>query len=176
MKVLVGSKNEAKIEGAKRAIEKYYSNVEIEGINVSSNVHDEPVNEEIYLGAKNRMDNLVKYADENNKKADYYLTIESGITNLLGDYLIISIALIRDSKGTISMGTSSGYPVSNKYIDEIINTDLGRVMDKLFAKDKIGSNLGGISYLTHNVITRVDLTEEAFIMALTKFINGNLWQ
>ncbi len=33
--------------------------------------------------------------------------------------------------------------------------------------------VGGIQLLTHNEISRIDLTEMAFIMALTKFINEN---
>lgn len=37
MKILMGTKNPGKIEGAKQAFEKYFDNVEIEGISVSSN-------------------------------------------------------------------------------------------------------------------------------------------
>ena len=34
MKVLIGTKNPGKIEGAKRALEKYFKNVEIEGVKI----------------------------------------------------------------------------------------------------------------------------------------------
>ena len=60
MKVLVATKNQGKIEGARRALSKYYEDVEIQGITVESNVPDQPVNEEIYKGAKNRIINLEK--------------------------------------------------------------------------------------------------------------------
>ena len=53
MKVLIGTKNPGKIQGAKEALEKYYENIDIEGIPVSSDVSEQPLNEEIYLGAKN---------------------------------------------------------------------------------------------------------------------------
>ena len=33
------------------------------------------------------------------------------------------------------------------------------------------SKKGGISFLTHDVISRIDLTRGAFIMALTQFVN-----
>ena len=36
MKVLMGTKNPGKIEGARQAFEKYFDNVEIEGISVNS--------------------------------------------------------------------------------------------------------------------------------------------
>ena len=47
MKILMGTKNPGKIEGAKQAFEKYFDNVEIEGIAVDSEVGNQPFNEEI---------------------------------------------------------------------------------------------------------------------------------
>lgn len=99
MKVLIGTKNSGKIEGARRALEKYYDNIDIEGITVSSGVNEQPLNDEIYNGAKNRVDNLIKYANENGIDATYFLGIESGITNLLGKWVITSIAVIKDKNG-----------------------------------------------------------------------------
>jgi non-canonical (house-cleaning) NTP pyrophosphatase len=84
MKVLIATKNQGKIEGAKRALENYFNNVEIEGIPVNSDVPDQPVNKEIYIGAKNRVKNLKEYAKNNNIAADLFLGIESGINDLLG--------------------------------------------------------------------------------------------
>ena len=85
MKILMGTKNPGKIEGARQAFEKYFDNVEIEGIPVSSNVGDQPINEEIFQGAKNRVKNLKEYAKNNNIEADFYISSEAGITNLLGE-------------------------------------------------------------------------------------------
>ena len=51
----MGTKNPGKIEGARQAFEKYFDNVEMEGISVSSEVSDQPLNEEIIKGAKNRV-------------------------------------------------------------------------------------------------------------------------
>ena len=58
MKILMGTKNPGKIEGARQAFEKYFDSVEIEGISVESNVGAQPVNEEILQGAKNRIKNM----------------------------------------------------------------------------------------------------------------------
>ncbi len=82
MKIFIGTKNPEKIEGARKAFENYFTDFEIEGISVSSGVGEEPVNKEIYEGAKNRVEHLRQYAKENGKEADYYLGVESGITNL----------------------------------------------------------------------------------------------
>ncbi len=176
MKILIATKNPGKIEGAKRAFSKYFDNFEIEGISVSSDVSDEPVNDEIYQGAKNRVSNLKKYAKENSIYADYYISIESGITNQLGRWIIINIAIIEDKNGYESFGTSSGFPVPDKYVDEIIKTDLGKVMDNLFNKSELRKGKGGIAFLTHDIISRYDLTEQAFVMCLTQYINDNIWR
>lgn len=171
MKVLVGSKNPGKIEGAKQAVEKYFKDISIEGVNVPSNVPDQPVNDDIYFGARNRVDNLIKYAKENNEEADFYMGIESGISNSLGKWVIVNVAVIKDREGKESWGTSASFPVPDKYVEEITSTCLGDVMDKLFKAKALNKGTGGIGLLTDGVISRIDLTRDAFIMALTQYIN-----
>lgn len=172
MKVLMATKNEGKIEGAKRALENYFENIEIQGIPVESNVGDEPVNDDIYIGAKNRVKNLKKYAKENNIKADLYMSSESGIFNSLGRWMITNIAVIEDDNNFESYGTSASFPVPDKFVKDIINSDLSQVMNKLYGKDEQRHNRGGaIQNLTNNRVSRIDLTEMAFVMALTKYLN-----
>lgn len=174
MKVLIATKNQGKIEGAKRAILNYFDDVEIQGIPVESNVGEQPVNDEIYNGAKNRVKNLKKYAKENNIIADLYLAIESGITNSLGRWLITNISVIEDNNDFESYGTSASFPVPDNLVQDVINTDLTQVMNKIFEEDDERHNKGGgIQLLTHNKISRIDLTETAFVMALTKYVNDN---
>ena len=172
----MGTKNPGKIEGARQAFEKYFDNIEIEGIAVESNVGAQPVNEEILQGAKNRIKNLKEYANTNNIKADFYIASEAGITNLLGEWIDINAVVIEDSKGFQSIGTSQGFPIPDKYIEEIKETELGKVMDRLFSGKELGKGKGGISFLTKDEITRIDLTRNAFIMALTRFINEDIWK
>ena len=176
MKILMGTKNPGKIEGARQAFAKYFDNIEIEGISVESEVGNQPFNEEILQGAKNRIKNLKKYANNNNIKADFYIASEAGITNLLGEWIDINAVVIEDSKGFQSIGTSQGFPIPDKYIEEIKQTELGKVMDRLFRGKELGKGKGGISFLTKDEITRIDLTRNAFIMALTRFINEDIWK
>lgn len=172
MKAIVASKNPGKIEGAKRALEKFFDNIEVIGISVSSDVSEQPVNEEVYAGAKNRVKNLKQYCEQNGISADFFMSIESGIHNLLGNWLISNIAVIEDNKGNESWSTSASFPVPHTYVEEIISTDLSKVMDKVFEKDEDRHNHGGgIQLLTKGLVSRIDLTETAFVMALTKFVN-----
>ena len=176
MKILMGTKNPGKIEGARQAFEKYFENVEIEGISVASEVADQPVNEEIFQGAKNRIKNLKKYAKENNVKADFYVASEAGITNLLGEWIDINAVVIENKEGFQSVGTSQGFQIPEKYVQEIKETELGKVMDKIFEKEKLGQGKGGINLLTKGEVSRIGLTKDAFIMALISHINGEIWK
>lgn len=176
MKILIGTRNPGKIQGAKEAFEKYFDNVEIEGISVDSEVGNQPFNKEILQGAKNRVKNLKKYAKENEIEADFYISSEAGITNLLGEWIDINCVVIENSKGFQSVGTSQGFPIPEKYIEEIKQTELGKVMDKIFSGKDLGKGKGGISYLTKDAVSRIDLTRNAFIMALTQHINGDIWK
>lgn len=176
MKVLIGTKNPGKIEGAKRAFENYFENVEVIGIKAESNVSEQPVGAETFLGAKNRVDNLIKYARENNISADYFVAVESGINQDLGFWAITNVAVIKNAIGEMGVGSSESFPVPNKYVKTIINETLAPVMDKLFAESDLRSSTGGIGLLTHDVLTRIDLNTHAFVMALTPFVNNNLWK
>lgn len=177
MKVLIATKNQGKIEGAKRALENYFDNIEIQGIPVESDVSEQPVNDEIVNGVKNRVKNLKRYAQENNIEADLYLAIESGINNFFGSWIITNIALIEDNNDFESYGTSPSFPVPDRLAQDVIDTDLNQVMNKIFEKDNERHNKGGgIQLLTHDKVSRIDLTEMAFVMALTKSINENNWR
>lgn len=176
MKVYVATKNKTKLLGVEKAINKYFNNSEIIGINVETNVSEQPVNEEILTGAKNRVNHLIKYCREEKLNADYFVGIESGITNQLGSWVNITIAFIKDKEGTISIGYSSAYPIPLKYVEEIKKKSLKVVMKEIFKENKLTTDMGGINYLTSGKITRVDLTTQATIMALTTFINGEYWK
>lgn len=176
MKVLIGTKNPGKVEGARRALSHYFKDFEIVGVKVDSNVSDEPVGVETYAGANNRVENLIKYAKDQNINADLFMAVESGITQDLGFWAITNVAVIKDGKGREGKGTSASFQVPNKYIDSIIKETLGTVMDRIFNESDLRSTTGGVGLLTHNIITRIDLNEQAFVMALTQFVNENIWE
>ena len=153
MKILIGTKNKGKIGGAKRAFEKYFKDVTIEGISVESEVADQPVNDEILQGAKNRVKNLKKYAEENMIEADFFVAMESGITDKFGTWLNLTTVYI-----------------------EVKKKELSYVLAKLFESKELKAPQGGIFQLSHGQVTRIDLAEQAFLMALTCFINGGIWK
>ena len=176
MKVLIGTKNPGKIEGAKRALTHYFKDVEIVGVKVPSNVSEQPVGLETFEGALNRVNNLIEHAKANKISADLFMAVESGLTSELGFWAISNIAVIKNNNGEMGIGSSASFPVPNKYVEEIKTETLGTVMDRIFSETDLRSSTGGIGLLTQDVITRIDLTTEAFLMALTPFINEKVWK
>ena len=175
MKVLVGTKNKGKLEGAKKAFERYFDNVEIEGISADSEVSSEPLNEEIKLGVQNRVKNVKKYAMENNIEADFYIASEAGFFNTFGKWMDINLAMIEDKNGFVSFGASECFVMPDRLAEEAIKTELKDVMERIFKQANINQAGGGINELTDEAITRIDLTEHAYIMALIEHRKKSFW-
>ncbi len=176
MKILIGTKNKGKVEAAKKAFSRFFDDVEVQGIAVESEVPEQPVNDEALQGAKNRVKNLKKYAKENNLDIDFYVAMESGITDKFGYWLNITTSYIEDKNGDSSVGLGPAYQIPDRYIDEVKEKELSYVLSKIFKTEEQKTPQGGIVYLTKGNVTRIDLAEYAFIMALTHFINGDVWK
>lgn len=171
MKVLIGTKNPGKIKGARTALEYFFKDVDIESVSAPSNVSEQPVNAETFIGAKNRVKNMMQFAKENNLDADLFIAVESGLVNYYDNWFITNFAVICDRLGHISVGTSASFPVPQKYVESIKTKTLAVVMDRIFNETDLRSSTGGIGLLTKENITRIDLNTQAFTMALTKFVN-----
>ena len=91
--------------------------------------------------------------------------------------MITNITVIVDNKDFESYGTSPSFPVPYNLVQKVLDTNLSEAMDSVLGEDKERHNHSGdIQLLTHNEISRRDLTEYAFIIALTKYINGEKWK
>lgn len=172
MKAIIATNNKEKLEAAKKALQHYWNKVNIIQVNVPSEVSSQPINNEIYKGVKNRINNLKKYCQDNKIEVDLYMALESGISNQLGEWQVISLAMIENTNGVSSTSATAGFPIPERYISNIVKYGVDTVMKKIF-EDANYKN--GIKFLTKGVLGRTDLMEEAFIMGLIK-INNLKWQ
>ena len=175
IKILIGSKNKAKIEGAKLAFEKYFSNFEIISENMPSNVNDQPINEEIILGARNRIKGL---RDLKMKDIDFFISSEAGLINIGKTWININMGIIEDSNGYESVGTSQGFMIPNNKVELIKEKSLGVVMDEMFNAHGLSKLKGGINLLTLGEVSRIQLVRDSFILALVPFLEQNqkIWK
>ncbi len=159
--IIIASGNRVKVDAIRKAFEKFFDNVEAIGIEVESEVSRQPFDDEVFLGAKNRLENVKKLQTV----ADYYVSCEGGLVKIFGVYYNIHYVIIEDKHGNLSTGISQGYPIPEEYLDEIKETSIASVLDKIFNGE------GGIRKLTNNEVTRDRIIYDSTIMALS----GKMW-
>lgn len=124
MKVQIATNSIEKINGIKIAFSRFFqideTEVEILHRSVDSGVPDQPFGEDTYLGAINRVNNIIGSED-----ADFYVSCEAGIEGFLGRYINVQIVCIYDKKSqNYLFGKSAGWQVPSEDIEIIKETNL----------------------------------------------------
>ena len=166
VQVKVATQNPVKLNSIKKAFERLIGDeVEIIDAEVESGVPRQPINQQVFTGAENRINEIMK----DSIKYDYYVSCEGGLLNLYGNWMNVHVIIVRDREGKKGVGLSQGYQIPDRYISEAIATSISSVLDRIYE----GS--GGIRVLSKGQFTRDKLIEDGTIMALTKILNGDIW-
>ncbi|MCJ2378663.1 inosine/xanthosine triphosphatase [Vibrio sp. ZSDZ34] len=165
--VVIASLNPAKINAVKSAFEvalTEHSDFEFIGVNVPSNVSDQPMcNQETYLGACNRVGN----AKQAQPGADYYVGIEAGLDNgCTFAWMVIDSGTKRGESRSASLMLPPSVVSALSATNE-----LGSVMDEVFGTENIKQKGGAIGLLTQHQLTRSSVYHQALILALIPFTN-----
>jgi len=176
MEVLVGSNNPVKIAATREVFSKYFGQVNVTGIEVSSKVSAQPVGEETFEGAKNRALELKKLNDKKDLGADFFIGIEGGITKLYSKWFASGVGCVIDNQGRIGYGASPYFELPESIIDQLLSgSELGEVMEKISGKDNIRQKEGAIGFLSRGVMDRKNLYIHSLIVALVPFLNKDLY-
>ena len=159
MEIAIATTNQTKIRGIANAFRSCFPecNPKINSLKVESGVGRQPIEDDVFIGAENRLNNLKAEVS-----AEYYVACESGLLKQYGTYYNVQIVLI-EHKGVRKFGISPAFPIPEEYLEEIINTELGEVFDKIF------EGKGGVSILTNFQTNRIELIKYSTIMALSGF-------
>jgi inosine/xanthosine triphosphatase len=169
MKIKVGTKNKSKLEAVEEIIKEYphLKDFEIEGIEVSSGVSDQPRSiDETIDGATNRAKN--SFVD-----CDYSIGIESGLMSVpktKSGYMDVCVCAIYDGN-EFYLGLSSAWEFPDKNIINSMlkdNLNMSQAVNKfgLTNNPQIGSEEGAIGILTKGKMTRKDYTKQSLRTAL----------
>jgi len=167
VRVTVGSTNPVKINSVKKAFEKIFRDVEVQGIKVKSGVSNQPIGfDETLNGAENRARACMR------EGVDFSVGLEGGIAKEKGKWFSFGVCYIirRDNKKGI--GVTSWFQLPKKVIEKIQKDkkELGEVMDELENDTNTKQKGGAISFFTKGIKDRTKLYEEAVINALIPFI------
>ena len=163
--VKVASENQVKVEAIKTAFERYFIDVEAIPYRVNSGVPEQPTNNCVFEGAEHRLEELKNICGD----YDYIVSCESGLIYQCGHWFNVQVVMIENKEGKRGTGVSQGYEVPSKYIEEVLNTDMSKLLNRLFKGE------GGTRVLTKNQFTRKTLIQDGTIMALVSVLNGDVW-
>lgn len=172
MKILVGSLNPVKIEATRDAFSYYFDHIEITGVHVPSHVSDQPIDNETYLGAQNRVTELQKLNNTNNLNADYFVGIEGGICNRDEHWFAFGAMCIMDKTGRSGLGTTIHFELPPLIYKQILKgKELGAVIDSLTNEQNTKQKGGAIQLLTKSILDRKTIYVQGLIAALIPILN-----
>ncbi len=169
MKIIVGSKNHAKIHAVSEILHEYphLTEAEVIGAEAASGVSNQPKSlEETVLGAKNR-------AKEIFNTCDYSIGIESGLMHVPGSksgYMDVCVCAIYD--GTeFHIGFSSAWEFPDVSTTDLMvkeGLDMSQAINRagMTKNPQIGSAEGAIGILTKGRMDRKEYTKQALRTAL----------
>jgi len=164
VKVHLGSKNPLKKEAVKDGLSQYFELDmkcdEIEGL------ERQPFDEDILRGCKKRAEVPDGF--------DYGVGIESGIVKRNSNFFSVEFATIKDKSRFSFTGHGPGFPIPNKWIDELKSgTSLGEMMRDVFGEDP--GKKGAVALLTEGKVKRKDCIKNALHNAMAPRLNPELY-
>lgn len=173
MKILLGSKNPAKLNALQIALEKLSLNeYEIIPCDVLSNTNSKPIGFEIIRGAENRNIHLKEYAIKNKIEYEYLCSIEGGFSlDENGLPFVVTYCIIEDKKGKKSTGKSLGIRLTKTMFEYLKSGgSLNKIIEEILKSKNNKQSLGIIGYLTKGLYNRETVDSEAVISSLIPFV------
>ncbi len=165
VKVAVGTENEVKLRAVKNIFSKLYKNLEVLKVPVHTGVRAQPWDDETIAGAKTRAVEAIKQI----KEAYFGVGIEAGLflNKETNKYFDVQFCAIQDRGGRVTIGHGAGFYYPDKLLAGVQGgKTVGEVMSEVTGIQDIGKKKGAIGYLSNQLLTREQLTEQAVLMAM----------
>ncbi|MDG6982939.1 MAG: inosine/xanthosine triphosphatase [Nitrososphaerota archaeon] len=174
MIVAVGTRNPAKVEGIRRAFEKYFPKVELRSVDAAAVSKAQPRGlEEMASGATAR----AKFA-LSNAGGDFGVGVEAGIFEIGEVFFDNQVAAVADLSGRTSLGHSAGYSLPREDMEKLFRegSELERWAEKVSGISEVGDKGGLIHFLTRGEVSRADLTEQCVVTALIPWLHRGVYR
>lgn len=172
VKVVVGSKNPTKIDGARMAFEQYFDEVKIVGVEVETTIPPQPFDEETIKGAVERA--MKAYSPE----FDFSIGIEAGLfrfSHTISGYIDFQVSAVYDG-AVYSLGFGPGFEYPRAVVEEVKGgKEVGEVMERISGIKNLGKKKGAVHFLSKGAISRTELSRISVTMALIPFINREMY-
>lgn len=176
MKILIGSQNPVKIKAAQEAFSKYFDDVEVIARDVDSKVSDQPVGDQTFEGAENRVLELEKISKADKLEVDFFVGIEGGITRIYSKWFAFGAVCIIDKEEKKGFGISSHFELPKQVVEELLEgKELGQVMDEITGEENNKQKRGAVGFFTRGEVNRKMAYTQGLILALVPFLNKELY-
>ncbi len=173
--IIVGSKNPVKISCTDVGFHAVFDSAFlVEGLNVSSDVPDQPEGDaQTLLGATNRAKNAKTVFPE----ADYWVGIEGGIATDKDEMEAFAWVVVIDKENQLGKAKTATFFLPKK-IAKLVSegNELGDAMDKVFEEENSKQGSGAVGLLTNGILGRKEYYQQAVILALIPFTNEGLYE
>ena len=169
MKVLVGSENPVKIQSVREGFLSFFEHVEVKGILVDSGVAEQPINDEVFKGAKNRAENVKRINGQRNLGAAFFIGIEGGVLQLQDRWFGVNVVYILDRHNRDSFASTGLYELPGAI------KELGSAIGELANDSFNAREHGTVGFLTNGKIDRLQNQVQGITLALIPFVNENLY-
>lgn len=172
--VAVGSINPVKIEAVKLAFQLIFPDEkwQVFGVKADSLVRSQPLSDvESISGARNRakavfIDNTL----------DFGVGVEGGLQEIEGIWFSCGWVVVVDKNGIEGIGSTARIITPSKMVKQILKgKELGEVVDHYFQTKNAKQAEGHLGLMTKGAITRTSGYRDGVIMALTRFIQPQLF-
>lgn len=176
MIILVGSKNPVKIDAVAEAFALYFGQPEVKGFEVPSGVPNQPVNDQTFLGARNRVRELIKINDVQKIGAGLFVGIEGGIEKRFGKWFAFGAVCVADRTGKEGFGLSPHFELPFHLVEKLLaGVELGDLIDELISEKNSKQKGGAIGFFTNGVMSRKELYIEGLKTAVIPFLHKELF-
>ena len=169
LKVGVGSDNPIKLTAVESVMRSVYGDVEVIGRKVATSVPSEPCGDEVERGAIDR-------ARASLTENDLGVGIEAGIFEHRGALYDVQFCAIVDNMDRITLGHGSGFQYPPAVIELLRKgSTVGHAFQDLYDQERTGRGSGAIGFLTHGLLKRSELTQQAVVAAMVPRMRKELY-
>lgn len=173
-RVAVGSTNPVKVAAVRAVMERVRPAVAVEGIDVTSDVADQPWgDEETIRGARTRAERALAAA-----ASDLGVGIEGGLVEQGdGSLRTCAWAVVAAPDGSVSIGGSLAMPLPPAVAAAVREgLELGHAMDRVTGGSDTKRGAGAVGILTAGLIDRQRAYEVLVTYALAPWLAGEWWR
>ncbi|MCX8174443.1 MAG: inosine/xanthosine triphosphatase [Thermoplasmata archaeon] len=168
--IALGSTNPVKVEATKAVLAKIFPALEMRLYprSVESGVGEQPFEGKTVKGARNRALNAIG-------DCDYGIGIEAGLfySKPMGRYFDVQYCAIVDKYGRMTLGHGPGFSYPPEVVEVVKRgRSIEEAFEELYGEKKIGQSIGAIGLLSKGHTDRVQITQQAVLMAFVPRLHG----